>query len=288
MRKKIETLLAEKPSLKTYLYAIPAFLLFVVLFHFFPPAGIDWRFGFYEVAQNPLNPYEATNLFINPPWIAVLLLPFGVFTEITSLAINTSLNLVLIGLLVVSRKGTKLALILTLTSFPILSMISNGNIEWIPALGFLLQNKWSVPLLFLKPQVGILAILSWDSFQNNKRAFLIPSLFIILFSFTIWGNWIAGMHTNIQSMQNAQRSIDAWNISFFPWSIPVGLLLIYIILKHRPADSEILSVVATLCLVPYFAIYSTGILFALISASHKRLALVLWALLWLYPFLAPG
>jgi len=287
MHNKIKTLIAEKAFIKLYIYTIPTFLFFVFLFHFFPPAGVDWRFGFYQVAKNPLNPYEATHLFINPPWLAVVLLPFGQLSEITSLAINASLNLVCIGLLVISRKGSWLALVLTLTSYPVLSVIANGNIEWIIALGFLLQNKWGLPLLLLKPQVGLLAILSWNSFRDNKPAFILPSLIVILISFAIWGNWIAGISTNLQGLQNSQLSIDVWNCSLFPWSVPIGLLFIYLILKYQPSYSEILGVIATFCLVPYFAMYSTGVLFALISASYKRLGIALWVLLWLYPFIAP-
>jgi flagellar biosynthesis protein FliQ len=284
MLNKSKAFVKETAFLKKYLYAIPAFLIFVLLFHFFPPSGIDWRLGFYEVAKKTLSPYDV-KLFINPPWIGFLLFPFRYFSEISSLAINTSLNLVLIGVLVIARKGSKLSVILTITSFPVLSMIANGNIEWIFALGFILQNRWSTPLLLLKPQVGLLAILSWSSFWNNKLSFFIPTLIIILISFVVWGNWLSDMLTNIQNMQNAQQGLSSWNASLFPWSIPIGLILIYVILKYNPIDAEIFGVIATLCIVPYFAIYSTGILFALISASHKRIAIIMWVLLWAYPFL---
>lgn len=279
----VKAFLAERPSLTKYVFLAIIFLAFVFLFSLVPPEGVDWRLGFYQVAKNPTRPYE-TGLFINPPWIALLLFPFRYFSQTTSLAINTSLNLMMIGLLVFERKGSPLSIFLALTSYPFMSMIANGNIEWVLALGFILQNKWSVPLLLLKPQVGFLSILSWDSFRRNGLLFFVPSIFVVLASFVIWGNWVPDMLANVRSLQSTQGGMS-WNVSLFPWSIPIGLLLVFLIVKYRPADSEILGILATLCLVPYFAVYSLGILYALISVSHKRIAVVLWFLLWLYPFL---
>lgn len=275
-------ILKENP-VAIYIFAIIVFFAFVFLFSLFPPEGVDWLLCFYKVAQDPLNPYQIDH-FINPPWMAILLFPFRYLSENTSLAVNTTLNLMAIGLLVLSRKGSVLSLFLSLTSFPVLSAIANGNIEWVLAIGFILKNEWGVPLLLLKPQVGIMAILSWDAFKKNKVLFFVPSILTILLSFIIWGNWLPDVIKNIHNLQNAQYGMGSWNISLFPWSIPVGLFLLYWIVKKAPANSEILGILATLCIVPYFAIYSVGILYALISVKNKRIAIALWFLLWLFPF----
>jgi hypothetical protein len=276
-----ETSIEKSPAI--YLFTFIMFIAFVLLFSIFPPEGIDWIQCYYKVAQNPLHPYEI-GLFINPPWIALLLFPFRFISENTSLAVNTTLNLMAIGLLVLTRKGSTLSLVLSLTSFPVLSAIANGNIEWIIALGFILKNEWGVPLLMLKPQVGILAILSWDSFKRKKMVLFLPACLTILLSFVIWGNWLSDITRNIDNLQNIKDGLQSWNSSFFPWSIPMGVFLVYLIVKKNPANSEILGVFATLCIVPYFAIYSIGILYALISARYKRISILLWILLWLYPF----
>lgn len=273
------------------------FFLFTILFWIFPPYAADWHRAFYQVSKTPLSPYDI-KLFINPPWTVLILYPFHYFSENISLAMNASLSLVILGLLVIKRKGNLLSLALTLTSFPFLSMLSNGNVEWIPALGFIFQNGWGLPFLLTKPQTGILAILSWISFFSSDKIlkrnlgniikdfrFFIPTILTVIISFVFWGNWLAPMMTNIQNLQNPEHGMPTWNISLFPWSIPLGLGLLFYIIKHKPVDSEILGVLATLCLVPYFAAYSLTIFFALLSVAHHRIAIALWFLLWLYPVL---
>jgi hypothetical protein len=57
----------------------------------------------------------------------------------------------------------------------------------------------------------------------------------------------------------------------------------FYIFNYKTVDTELLGVLATLCLIPYFAFHSLTILFALLSASHYRIGLFLWCLMWLYP-----
>ena len=131
-------------------------------------------------------------------------------------AIIASLNLFVIGLLVIKRKGDGLALFLTLTSYPLLALIANGSLEWIPALGFIFQNGWGLPLLMVKPQSGILAALAWFMAAKNKALFFIPAVLTILLSFVIWGNWPAAhnrqivrrCNLNIASSSSMVSSVD--------------------------------------------------------------------------------
>ncbi len=268
------------------IFVVITFILFTIIFWISPPDAADWHRAFYQVSKIPFHPYDV-ELFINTPWTALILYPFHYFPENISLAINTSLNLVIIGLLVINRKGNLLSLVLALTSFPFLSLLANGNIEWIPALGFLLHGSWGLPLLLTKPQSGILAILSWDSFKKNYMPFFISAILVVIASFIIWKDWLSEMMINIQDIRNAEYGMSNWNFSPFPWLIPIGLGLIFYMIRYKPVDSEILGIFATFCLVPYFAAYSLTILFALLSASHRRVAAALWFLLWLYPLLSP-
>lgn len=260
-------------------FGITSFILLTVLFLIFPPQAVDWHLGFYKVSQNLFHPYDI-ELFINPPWMALFIYPFRYLSENIGLAINSSLNFFIIGLLVIKRKGNILSLTLALTSYPFISMLANGNIEWIPALGFILQDKWGLPLLLVKPQTGILAIMSWDSLRNNHISFFVPTILIISMSFIVWGNWPVRMLANIQHLQGVEQGLASWNYSLFPWSIPLGLGLLFYIIKFKSINSEIYGVLATLCLAPYFAPYSLTISFALISATHHRIAIAAWILLW--------
>jgi hypothetical protein len=164
-------------------------------------------------------------------------------------------------------------------------MISNGNIEWVPGLGFLLQNGWGLPLLLAKPQTGILSALAWASNLRKTSWLLLSGLLTIVISFCVWGNWIEKLLANVQYINTTSTGLTDWNISLFPWTIPIGLALIFYIIKYRPREQELLGCLATYCLVPYMAVYSLTIPFALLSASKRKLAIVFWILLWLYPIL---
>jgi flagellar biosynthesis protein FliQ len=247
-----------------------------------PPYG-DWHVNFHPISKNLFNPY-LIKTFNYPPWATILLYPLGFFSENTGGFINACLNILVIGLLVVKRKGGLGSLILTLTSFPFLALISNGNVEWIPALGFIFQNGWGLPFLLIKPQSGFLAIYTWLLPVKNKTKFFIPIFIVVFVSFIIWGNWIVSMFDSVKYMNILDNDLYHFNLSLFPWTIPIGLGLIFYLVKYKPINAEILGIIATLCFFPYFATQSLTILFALISVSYRRIAIVLWVLLWVFLF----
>jgi hypothetical protein len=246
------------------------------------PSG-DWHVNFYPVSKNLLNPYSIKT-FNYPPWAALLFYPLGFFLENTGALINASLNIIVIGLLVIKRKGDLFSLVLTFTSFPFLALLANGNVEWIPALGFILQNGWGLPFIFIKPQSGILAIYSWFLPVKNKLKFFIPIIIVIIISFIVWGNWINSILESVKYMNILNKDQYQYNLSLFPWTIPIGIGLIIYLVKYKPINAEILGIIATLSLFPYFASQSLIILFALISVSHRRIAMISWFLLWLFLF----
>jgi len=77
------------------------------------------------------------------------------------------------------------------------------------------------------------------------------------------------------------RTVGPWNIAPFPWLIPIGLWLIYEAWKR---EDELIAVFATFCLVPYFAIYSLTIFFAMLTARTPRLSVIAWIVLWVFFF----
>lgn len=267
---------------KQFLLAGLAFIFLISIFYFFPIHADDWVHTFYPVSKVTIQPYSIKS-FINPPWTALILHPFRYFLETMGEAINASLNILVVSFLVLKRKGNFFSLVLTVTSLPLFLLLLTGSIEWIPALGFLLQNEWGVPLLMTKPQSGILAGLSWFLNSKKKLLFITPAVIVSISSFFIWGNWIGKILENIRYMDEAKIGLYTVNFSPFPWSIPIGLGLLFYIFKKRPENGEFLGALATYCLVPYFYPHSLIIPFALISASHRRLSILFWILLWLYP-----
>ena len=172
-------------------------------------------------------------------------------------------------------------------SYPFLLLLANGSIEWLPALGFILQNAWGLPLVLTKPQSGGIGTLAWFLPVKKKLVFLVPAFITIIASFIIWGNWFGAIITNIRYINAAKVVSFTAGISPFPWAIPLGLGIIFYVFKYKPDQSEILGALATFCLVPYFVPHSLTILFALLSVSHRRVAIFFWLLLWLFVILRP-
>ena len=257
-----------------------AFLILspVVLYLFvaFPPDALDWRYTFYEVAKAPLRLYDNTGITYLP-WAALLLAPFKLLPYPLSLAVNSYLNLFLLALLVVKNGGRKLSLLLALTSFPMLSLIANGSVEWMPMIGFLIQGGWGVVFLLLKPQSGIFVAINWFKRTPNKIRFLAPTAVTVLASYVIWPGWPWKL---IGIFKIAKPIFDEVGYSPWPWAIPLGLFLLYLAWKK---SDDLLAIAGTLCLSPYFAAHSLTIAFGLLAARSRKWGIIAWFLLWLWP-----
>ena len=94
-----------------------------IFFYITPPVAIDWINTYYPIAVHPLQPYT-THSFVNAPWTAIIIYPIQFFSKNVGLVLNASINLVVFIALVLSRNGNLLSVVLTMTSFPVLSGIS--------------------------------------------------------------------------------------------------------------------------------------------------------------------
>ena len=248
-----------------------------MLYYVFPPFGEDWRFTFQKIGF--ANPYLVST-FAQVPWTFFIVYPLRLFGENVGISINSALGLMIIGGLVVYRKGGLVALVLTLTSFPLLLMLDSSAVEWIPAMGFIFQGAWSIPFLMVKPQSGIMSGLDWFIRSKNKIFFVIPTVTIVVSSFLCWGNWIVPMIANASRISGQE-----WNASWFPFSIPLGIILFFLGYKIFPKERELLFCASTYCVVPYFAAHSLIILFALVSIRSKSMGIVGWISLWMFPLI---
>lgn len=237
------------------------------------PAG-DFLDAFWPAAHTPLTPYQHP-AFLNPPWVALILYPLSFLTERYAQAIIAFLNLAATLLLAARFGGNRLSFLLVMTSPTFLSLLVNGNIGWMSMSAFLLPANWGLILLLAKPQDGLMAGLVWFKRAQNKLIFLLPSLGLVALSFLIWGWWVP--HIFQQGLHTGGRAVGPWNISPFPWLIPLGLILLYFAWK---LEDELLAVAATLCLVPYFAFYSLNTLYTMMAGRHPRLAILAWVWLW--------
>jgi hypothetical protein len=253
--------------------------LLVYAFTFSLPPASDFLDSFFPAAHVPLDPYGVPS-YLNPPWVALLLYPLTFLPERVAQAIIAFLNLAMTLLLISRYKGNRWSFLLTITSAPFLSLLVNGNMDWLPMMAFLLPANWGLAVMLSKPQTGIMAGLVWFKQAKRKIPFLFPAAGLLLASFLIWGWWVSRMFH--QSLQSGGRAIGPWNISPFPWLIPLGLFLLHQAWKR---EDELIAVAATLCLTPYFAVYSLTIFFAMLAARTPRLSFIAWIILWIF-FLA--
>lgn len=246
----------------------------IFAFAYFQLPAEDFLDAFWPAAHIPFDPYSIP-AFLNPPWVALLFYPLTFLHERVAQAVITFLNLAVTLLLVARYGGNRWSFILTATSSPFLTLLFSGNIDFLPMAAFLLPANWGLVLMLSKPQVGIIAGLIWFKRAKNRVLFLIPAAVLLLLSLTIWGWWIPDMLQN--SAYSAGRPVGPWNISPFPWLVPVGLILLYYAWK---LEDELIAVAATLCLVPYFAAYSLTAMFAMLAARSPRASIVAWIVLW--------
>ncbi len=249
--------------------------LFIYLFYvFLPQVPNDWSRAFYAASKTPFAPYQVP-LYNYPPWLALIFTPFGFLSLRLSQALNAFAALFFVSLLVVRSKGNSFSLLITLTSFPFFALLANASVDWIVAAGFVFASIWTVPLVLVKPQTGFLVILLWFKRSTKKKIFIVAILLFFAATFLIWEQWPMQMLQKIQEISGMRNA----NSSFFPWSIPFGLVLLYYAWKN---DDELAAVGASLCVAPYFAPQSLIIGFAILAARYRKIALVVSVFLWMY------
>jgi hypothetical protein len=249
-----------------------------------PFDAIDWYT--YRDIQDFWHPYREGVVF-NPPWTFWLLWPLRLL-PVYQVGILRLLILLSLAALILQRGGGKWEMLALATSMPFLYLVANGNIDWLAGLAFLVKDSGlALPLLLIKPQVGIFAALAW--LQKSGWRILLPTAGLLLLSLAIYGWWPAQALANIQGMENGVGLTRAeWNASIFPWGVPLGLWLIW--LAWQKGD-EFYGVSATLLLSPYYGHYTMAVWYALALTRLKgwagRLGLALfWLVTWVWYFYA--
>jgi hypothetical protein len=256
---------------KTFLIFSP---LLIGLIYVFGPRIMynDWAVAFYPVSQIPLTPYE-NQYFINPPWVAAILWPLSFLSLDLARAFNVFLALFFVSLLVLRYGGDMKALLWVITSAPFFSLVGNGSVDWIVVAGVLFASAWTVPLVLAKPQTGFFLVFLWFLRSREKLEFILISLAFFALSLLIWGLWPVDMVQNIMA-----RPLAAVNLSLFPWTIPLGLFLLYYAWKH---DDDLAAVWGGLFMAPYFVAHSLILGFVIFVGRFPKWTPILWLILWI-------
>jgi flagellar biosynthesis protein FliQ len=245
-------------------FIIVCFGLFVYLaYSYWPGIGVDWR-GVYQPASLALldgkSPYGITALpFVNPPWVLVPLLPVAIFPPAWGSAIMLVLN---IGayVFVAMRLGMKVWMVVPFI-FMTMNNNTNGNIDGLVALGFLLPAQVGLFFVLVKPQIGIAVAMFWaveawrvGGAREVARTF-VPVILAYCLSFLLFGFWMADMGKMLHV---------GWNTSIFAYGVPVGAALMALALWKRDIRFAIAA-------SPFFAPYLTGHSWAVVGLGLMSL-----------------
>jgi hypothetical protein len=201
------------------------------------PVGYDWHHYLYPAAQTA-QIWTVPGIY-NPWWSWLILAPFGLLPEAISWRLWLALNLA--GYLAALRglgldwEYTGLVML----SWPVLHGLRVGNMDGLVMAGAVLTPGLGIWLLALKPQSGLvgLALAVRSLYQARDFASLAGLVGACLIGL------LGGAH---QALDLALR----WNVSAWPWSIPVGAVLAWLAWRR---DNLRLALAAAPMLSPYVA-----------------------------------
>jgi hypothetical protein len=267
---------------------IPVFVIFFLIpatvaaiYPIIPFSRGDWAVYFLPATRAFLNgqsPYNVTG-FYSPPWTLIPLIPISLLPERLGSAIISAINPFMFAL-VAYKMGARPTIAAAVSlSWPVLVGSVNINISFMPLLGLLLPPWLGIFFLLAKPQIGIagaifLIFMAWRKGDyKNVIKLLLPITVVTALSFFLYGFWPAVM---VSASQND------WNLSFWPWSLPIGVL-VFILGIRRNNILEALP--ASLFLSPYITADSTIVLFFGFLSSTV-LTLMFLVLSWVWAYLA--
>ena len=192
----------------------------------------DWS-GTYEGAGRALlhgqSPYEQP-LFVNPPWAALLILPFAVLPSDVGRGLFLVASVAALVYTAWRLRAPRLAVIAMLLSPTAVGSLLAANLDAFVVLGLFLPPAAGLLLLMLKPQIGLGPAVFHliDTWRKARlpgvlRAFL-PILLAYGISALIFPVWVDRM---------LHKPANVWNRSLFPYGIPVGVLLLWLSVRTR-------------------------------------------------------
>jgi hypothetical protein len=226
---------------------------------FFRPATLAFIHG--------QNPYDIRD-FHNAPWTLIPFIPFALMPYQFGRAGFFILSSACFFFIAYKLNAKPASLILFVTSYPVVSCLNGGGIDWLPMLSFVTPAPISLIFAAMKPQIGIGIAIYWlfESWRNGGLLTVVknflPVTILLLASFALYGFWVL---TFIGKSQNAV------NMSLFPYSIPLAVYLLWVAISQRRAK---LAMAAGPFLAPYHTLFSLAAPLVALFDYPKLLAFV--------------
>jgi hypothetical protein len=234
------------------LWLVLTFTLLTALLSAYLPPAVDFHGAFRPAALELLHgrsPYNAEGFF-NPPWTAILLIPFAILPENVGRAVMVIAALAVYAYVAHKLGASKLTIGLLLLSPPALHGILNGTLDWLTVLGIVLPPWLGLFFLAIKPQVGMIVVLYLFAAEWRKGGILrvlktfLPVGVASVLSVVIFGPWFLAI-----------PSLDeiAINASLLPLALPIGLALTVAAIRKNDIRY---SMMASPILSPYLLLHS--------------------------------
>ena len=216
----------------------------------------DFYENFYKAARTALaghSPYET--IYNSAPWGLVPLFPFALFPPVPAHGLYFAACLFLLAYMAWKLRASPLTIVAFMLSPTALGAVLVGNLDPVAAAGMLFPPAFGLLLLLIKPQVGAgVALYYLIDFIRNKRyldgvkAFA-PVAAAYALALVFFPIWYVRIFTNTSAYQ-------VWNRTLFPYSIPIGLFLLWAALRKR---NPYFALAATPFLAPYHTFYTYAI-----------------------------
>lgn len=250
-------------------------VLSTFLYHYFPMRH-HWPTIFRPaaLALGALHsPYSVVD-FYNPPWALLPIIPFALLPERVGWALYAAFSLFAYGFSA-RRLGASWLLTLAFLLLPhTLYNLIQVNVDWMIGLGILLPPEIGLFFVLVKPQTGGFLALYWliEAWQRGKSREVLrvfgPVLAAFLLSGLLFGPW----------MSRSVGLVMPEDKHFWPVSIPIGLMLLYLAFRDRRKG---LCLSCAPLLAPYTQFYSWPV--ALLGLLPSKLWMfVMVATLWLF------
>lgn len=234
----------------------------------------DWNAYFRPATLAMLSgrsPYGSG--FYNAPWSLLPFIPIALLPYPVSRFAFFLLSTAGFAYLIRSLTNNPLSIILFMTSVPVVFCLNDGTLDWITMLGFVAPAPFALILASIKPQIGAGIAVFWlvESWRKGGARLVfwnfLPVILLLTASFIFYGPWIL----NVSILMDIN-----WNLSIFPYTIPVGLYLLIVSIVRRDPRPAMAS---GILLSPYFTIATFSPLLIALLETPKILMLA-WLILW--------
>lgn len=240
------------------------------------PIWFDQQHIFLRSAEFVQTPFAVAG-FVNPPWLAVVMIPFATLPLPVAVLAQVAIYFGAITCLVYVLGGNWQAVAIALTSFVALDSTMETGIDWIVIVGLLLPMGWNAPFVFIKPQTA-LGYFAGVPLRNWLRLILGAAITGIL-SLVMWGWWLPAILENIR-LYTVSATVNLAPMAYLtPFvSLPLGVFLLWQAYRRR---DPLIGVLAWLFIVPYIALYSLLVYLALFAVRYPRIALLISVVMWI-------